>query len=711
VQRSCPKARFRRAACGGGALAEIPGAIAPGTGHAQIHATHPIRISVSVRLFVFPLFMPTTVILASGDFPTRPALLAELQSAANVVCCDSAALALMASGVREPEVVVGDLDSLPEEFIAHFHGELVHESEQETNDLSKAFRYCLAHGWTDRIIILGGTGKREDHTLGNIALLLDFAEKVPSIELWTDFGYFEAMTHSGTRACTPGEQLSIISPDCRMPISAKGLVYPLDKLVLPRWWCGTLNETTGTQFALEFSGSPVLLYHPWAECGVKHPACAHHLPWRKVHFCGCGGVGMAALANILLDDGCQVSGSDAADSALLRQLASRGADVHIGHASANIPEDTELLVYSSAVGSENPERQYAETHDIPQCRRGVFLARVSRYFKRVIAVAGSHGKTTVSAMIAHILRSNGINAGYMVGGRVNGWAQSGCAGAWDILVTEVDESDRTQEMMLPELAVILNVDDDHSWAIGGSAVLEQSFAALAEHALHTLTWNEAELHRILADVPSVQYLAPECTSAVPLLPQPGEHNRRNAAIAVQAAYTCGVTQDDAMRAVASFPGVQRRLTLRYQNSDATQLLYEDYAHHPTELSASLVALHEAHPGFRFVVYFQPHRPERLLRYGTRFAQILASQCDESIIVTPFLAWEQNAPEADPRGLVAAINAHSPNTPARLVANDPVALAEEIRGKFACCSAPLLIAVIGAGDISKVLEAYINAASR
>ncbi len=645
--------------------------------------------------------MQTAVILASGDFPTRPALLAELQHAAHVVCCDSAALTLLASGVRMPEVVIGDLDSLTDDFIAHFHGQIIHESEQETNDLSKAFRYCLAQGWTDRIIILGGTGKREDHTLGNIALLLDFALKTTSIELWTDYGYFEVMTQSGTRHCTPGEQLSIISPDCTMPITATGLVYPLEKLVLPRWWCGTLNETSGTQFSLEFSGAPLLLYHPWPDCAVKHPERAHHLPWRKVHFCGCGGVGMAALANILLDDGCQVSGSDAADSALLRQLAARCADVHIGHAESNIPEDTQLLVYSSAVGIDNPERRYAEAHGIPQCRRGVFLARVARYFKRVIAVAGSHGKTTVSAMIAHILRNTGHNAGYMIGGSVNGWERSGCAGDWDILVTEVDESDRTQEMMLPELAVILNVDDDHSWAIGGTAMLEQSFAALAEHALHTLTWDDESLRRILAAVPSVQFLPHSVIDDMQKLPLPGQHNRQNAAIAMHAAMHCGVEHSDALDALASFAGVQRRLTLRYRNDDATHLLYEDYAHHPTELSASLQALHEMHPEYKIAVYFQPHRPERLLRYGARFAQLLATQCDECIIVTPFLAWEQNAPDADPNQLVASINALAPHH-AQLIANDPAGIAAQIRAKFDTTQSRLLIAVIGAGDIGKVI---------
>lgn len=651
--------------------------------------------------------MNNAVILASGDFPCRPALLEKIRNATHIVCCDSAAQTLQASGLREPDAIVGDLDSLDPELARRYHDRVFREAEQDTNDLSKAFRFCLSRGWTDNLVIMGATGKREDHTLGNISLLMDFAMAVPGIRMLTDYGFFEVMTRSGSRKCQPGEQLSIFSADMMMPVTARGLVYPLHKLRLERWWNATLNETTGTSFWLEFPGpSPLLLFRPWPECSGKRPAGRpSRLPWRRVHFCGCGGVGMAALANILLDDGCMVSGSDEADGAQLRQLAARGAAVHIGHAAANVPEGTQLLVYSSAVPSGNPERSLAQSRGIPQCRRGAFLARIAPFFRRVVAVAGSHGKTTVSAMIAHILRSCSADAGYAIGGNVNGWRQSGHAGDWDILVAEVDESDRTQELMLPELAVILNVDDDHSWAVGGTQMLEQSFAMLAEHAMHSIVWDTPGNRRIFAAVPSVQFLPEESAIASGVrLPIPGMHNRRNAAIAVAAAVRLGVPEMRAQAAMASYPGVQRRLALRAQNAAGTKLLYEDYAHHPTELAATLDALHEAHPGYRMAVLFQPHRPERLLRYGGQFARLLATRCDRCAIVTPFMAWEQNAPEADPHQLADAINAIAPGH-AALIDNSPEIIAATIRNAFAeKNAAPMLVAVIGAGDIGRALEA-------
>ncbi len=647
--------------------------------------------------------MALTVILANGDFPTRPSLLDTIRQADHLVCCDGAAIALLDSHIRVPDMVIGDLDSLSPELQQQFAGRLIHEEEQDTNDLSKAFRYCISQDWTsDDVVIMGATGKREDHTLGNIALLFDFIKQAPKLQMWTDFGCFIPLPHPAAVPTRPGEQISIFTADANQPITSRGLAYPLHKLKLERWWNGTLNEALTSEFSLTFPDtSPVLIYKPWPGCDAKvSRQNTPQLPWKHIHFCGAGGVGMAGLAQLALDAGCHVTGSDAEDSRFLALLNKLGANITVGHSSDNLPATAELLVYSSAVPATNPERLAAAERGIPQCSRGQFLARVAPLFRRVVAIAGSHGKTTTTAMLAHIMSCAGAAPGYLVGGVVTGWERSATAGSWDTLITEVDESDRSQEMMLPTLAVILNIDDDHSWAIGGTETLANSFATLAKHSLKTLAWNTPELRSILAEAPALSFLD---DAELPEVNICGLHNRKNAAIAIRAAEMLGVQPHQAIAALNTFPGVERRMTLRKSAAGGANLLIEDYAHHTTELKATLQTLTESYPNHQLVVYFQPHRPERIIRYGTQFAELLSSYTAESVIVTPFMAWEENAPEADPADIVHAINAAKPQT-ARLAPCQPEVLATEINHKLNSTNdKPVVIAVIGAGDIGKIMR--------
>ncbi|MBP5300104.1 MAG: thiamine diphosphokinase, partial [Victivallales bacterium] len=496
------------------------------------------------------------IILANGEFPQSRKCLQALRDAAHVICCDGAVVALAASRIREPDGIVGDLDSIPEALKERFAERLHHEAEQETNDLAKAFRFCIRQGWTDHLVILGAMGRRDDHAIGNLALLMDFSQIAPDIQLWTDYGCFQVLTRSVTLPSTPGEQLSIFSPDPAMPITTCGLRYPLDAQPLVKLWSGTLNECDGSSFRLHFPGpAPLLLYRPWPRAASKHPlAIAPRLPWSKVHFLGIGGVGVSGLAQILLDAGCEVSGSDAQDSAFAQRLRAQGADISIGHRAENLPADAELVVYSAAVPATNPERQEAFRLGIPQCRRGQFLARLAPYFRRVVAISGSHGKTTTTAMLAHILRKRGVNPGYLVGGLDTGWKRSAAAGAWEILFTEVDESDRSQELMLPALSIVLNIDDDHCWGIGGTAGLEECFARLAAQSLKTLTWDTPDLRRILHGAPALAALplAAAEDPALGTLPFHGAHNRQNAAIALAAAELLGVPRAAALEALRTF---------------------------------------------------------------------------------------------------------------------------------------------------------------
>ena len=202
-----------------------------------------------------------TVILANGSFPRRKCLLETLRTASRIVCCDGAASALLRAGL-EPDLVVGDLDSLDPALKKRFGKRLVHESEQETNDLSKAFRACMARGWKT-IVILGAGGRREDHLLGNASLLPLFAAAGADVRMETDYGTFLPVLKSASFRRPAGTKVSIFSFHPEMPVTATGLVYPLDKLRLPFWWCGTLNETNAPEFSLAFDGrAPLLLYFP-----------------------------------------------------------------------------------------------------------------------------------------------------------------------------------------------------------------------------------------------------------------------------------------------------------------------------------------------------------------------------------------------------------------------------------------------------------------
>lgn len=201
----------------------------------------------------------TTVILANGNFPTAPQARKVLDDAERVVCCDGAAIPYLNLG-RTPAAIIGDLDSIPPETRNALNHLIVHVSEQDTNDLSKAFRFCMAQKWTS-IAILGATGKREDHTLGNISLLVDYAQFVPDITMVTDDGVFSVMLHSGTQTAIPGQQISIFAVEPDTHIQSSGLKYPLNNLAPARWWQATLNEATQSTFTLTFPDNhPLIIF-------------------------------------------------------------------------------------------------------------------------------------------------------------------------------------------------------------------------------------------------------------------------------------------------------------------------------------------------------------------------------------------------------------------------------------------------------------------
>lgn len=198
-----------------------------------------------------------TVILANGKFPDHPTPLNYLERAKRIICCDGAADALVNYGL-EPEAIVGDCDSLSPWVIKKFGDRIFRDLEQETNDLTKAVRWCKDKGYTD-IVILGATGKRDDHTVGNISLLASYAGNM-NVFMVTDSGIIRPLNESGEVDSFKGQQVSIFSIDPGTEITSSGLKYKLDRMKLKSWWNGTLNESTGNKFSLDFAGGPLILY-------------------------------------------------------------------------------------------------------------------------------------------------------------------------------------------------------------------------------------------------------------------------------------------------------------------------------------------------------------------------------------------------------------------------------------------------------------------
>ena len=412
------------------------------------------------------------------------------------------------------------------------------------------------------------------------------------------------------------------------------------------------------------------------------------LPWKNLHFIGIGGVGMTGLALICRDLGVTVRGSDKVASKNVDLLRGRGAEVAVGHDAAHV-QSPDLVVYSSAVDSDNPEYAAAVARGLPLLLRGEFLAVLAPYWPTVVSIAGSHGKTTVTAMLAHILLQAGHEPGYLIGGAVPSLPAAAAAGAGALLVTEVDESDGTQAAMRSSHAIVINAEDDHCWSVGGEAALRQCFQTFAGNAAELLCYATAETHELFDDHPNVTFIDVDAIKVFDLL-VPGRHNRINATLAVCQAVKLGVAESAAIDAVGSFQGVDRRLSLRY--SGAVDVI-EDYAHHPSEVEAGIAALREHYVDRPLRIVFQPHRFERVARYAAAFGRAL-SAADDVIVIPTFNAWLDDAHLADPRAIIGAIS----GVPVRYCDFDFEELAAEL---VSTARDGDVIAIMGAGTVTQL----------
>jgi len=409
----------------------------------------------------------------------------------------------------------------------------------------------------------------------------------------------------------------------------------------------------------------------------------------RCHFIGIGGAGMAPLAGLLLERGVRITGSDLEENAKIAGLRSAGAVIRVGHAAENLPRDTELVVYSSAVTPENPEFALAQKLGIPCLRRGEMLAKFAAQYKRVAAVSGSHGKSSITAILAHILERTGHHPGYMIGAAVNGGGSSASNGEGnDLFITEVDESDGTHTFIRSFLGIVPNMDSDHAWSVGGVEQLHRNFGTFAAQAEHLLYYADPVSDRIFADHPDAERL-----NLPPVgFTLAGFHGfqARNVQLAVRAAELLGVPEAEALAAAKTFPGIGRRMHVCFDSAEL--VVMEDYAHHPKEVEAAISFLREQYPGRHVRIVFQPHRYARLEQYFGEFVRVLKAA--DSVLVAPvFAAWTETG-KVDSRALADKLGAQTVSLPWSSAAK--VALKGLPAG-------PAVIAVLGAGDVNRILD--------
>jgi UDP-N-acetylmuramate--alanine ligase len=414
---------------------------------------------------------------------------------------------------------------------------------------------------------------------------------------------------------------------------------------------------------------------------------------RRIHFVGIGGAGMSGIAEVLLNLGYQVSGSDLNASAATERLAALGARVALGHSAANV-ESADVVVVSSAIRNGNPETKAAREAHIPVVPRALMLAELMR-LKQGIAVAGTHGKTTTTSLIASVLGEAGMDPTFVIGGRLEAAGAHARLGAGDYLVAEADESDASFLHLQPVLAVVTNIDADHMETYGHDfARLQQAFVDflhnLPFYGMAVLCADDANVRAIMpqvskpvttyglgegADVRAVDVRAqgggmrftvirqPDPRRhqwpAQPLaiaLNLPGAHNVANALAAIAVTMEVGVPDAVIAKALAEFRGVGRR----FQNWGEVPLptggrctVIDDYGHHPVELAATLAAARGAFPGRRLVLAFQPHRYTRTRDLFEDFVKVL-SGADALLLAEVYAAGEAPIVAADGRALARAV---------------------------------------------------------
>lgn len=406
---------------------------------------------------------------------------------------------------------------------------------------------------------------------------------------------------------------------------------------------------------------------------------------KKVHFVGIGGSGMSGIAEVLINLGYEVTGSDLVHNSVTKRLASLGAQVYVGHDAENI-QGADAVVTSTAVGNSNAEVLAARARRIPVVPRAVMLAELMR-LKQGIAVAGTHGKTTTTSLVASILAEAKLDPTFVIGGRLNSAGANAKLGTGEFMVVEADESDASFLNLMPVIAVITNIDADHMETYGHDfARLKQAFIEFTQrlpfYGLVAVCVDDSHVREIMPFVskPLITYGLSEGAQirAVDVehdsgrmkfnvkrdgeadlrvtLNLPGQHNVQNALAAIAVATEVGVKDESIVAALEKFNGVGRRFQLYGEVPCATggrYLLVDDYGHHPVEMEATINAARGAYPDKRLVVAFQPHRYTRTRDCFEDFVRVLGN-VDTLILSEVYAAGETPIVAADGRSLARAI---------------------------------------------------------
>jgi UDP-N-acetylmuramate--alanine ligase len=414
---------------------------------------------------------------------------------------------------------------------------------------------------------------------------------------------------------------------------------------------------------------------------------------------GIGGIGMSALAQLLAARGTRVTGSDREESPTTQLLAKKGVVVSIGHAST-LPEDTELVIYSDAVGADNAERQDARTKKIPQRSYFEILGEISKDM-RTIAVAGTHGKTTTTGMLTKILSDAGEKPTAIIGSIVRDFGSNFLAGRDDLFVVEACEYRDHLLELSPEILVITNIELDHTDFFPSLSALQNTFRNAVEKVPESgaiiANPNDPNVAAVLkgAKARVIDYTQ----KAVGELKLVGEFNRENARAALAAAHVVSpkLSQEAAVKSLSEFKGSWRRFEYKGETPQGA-LVYDDYAHHPTAVAKTIQGAREKFPNKRIVVAFHPHLYSRTRDFIDDFAQSLAN-ADEVVLAPIYAAREQPIDGVTSEKLAEKVSALGSSAHAFASLHDVRVYLTETGN----LTPDTLLITMGAGDIYKVAE--------
>ncbi len=461
---------------------------------------------------------------------------------------------------------------------------------------------------------------------------------------------------------------------------------------------------------------------------------------RHIHFVGIGGSGMSGIAEVLLNQGYVVSGTDLGENAATRRLVQLGAQVHKGH-DARFIEGADAIVTSTAVKEDNPEVVAAHAKLVPVVPRAVMLAELMR-MKKGIAIAGTHGKTTTTSLVASVLAAANLDPTFVIGGRLNSAGANAQLGSGEYIVVEADESDASFLNLLPVLSVVTNIDADHMDTYGHDfGKLKAAFVDF----LHKMPFYGAAV--VCVDDPAIREILPQIARPITsygvsedaqiralnvravggqmhftvqrrngvelpdldvVLNLPGHHNVLNALAAIGIAVEIGVPDAAILQALAEFKGVGRRFQ-RYGDaalpSGGVATMVDDYGHHPVEMAATLAAARGAFPGRRLVLAFQPHRYSRTRDCFEDFVKVIG-QADAVLLAEVYAAGEAPIVAADGRSLARALRVAGKLEPVFVddIAAMPQAVLDNARdGDVVLC--------MGAGSIGAVAGQVVELANK